>query len=102
MIKHFSLHMHNGHLVGMMPSHYTPCMCSAGLTIIDCTFSSQKNVIEPYFGDACQCDHLTSCGGSEDGVLCSGPNMHMFIRYNTGRNGIFPKGETYGNMADNH
>jgi hypothetical protein len=31
------------------------------------------NITEPYFGDQCQCDHFTSCGGiSEDGMLCSG------------------------------
>lgn len=31
------------------------------------------NITEPYFGEFCQCDHISSCGGiSEDGVLCSG------------------------------
>ena len=38
-----------------------------------CLVLLQRNVTMCYFGDQCQCDHLTSCGGiSEEGELCSG------------------------------
>jgi protocadherin alpha len=50
------------------------CNCGDCMCFVQEELLRTRGIVEPYFGDYCQCDHFTSCAGSltDDGTLCFG------------------------------